>query len=133
MCHWESIHNSVVPAIEAILYSALRRRTEGKPHPVATDLEETLLSVWRQALIEGGKAVVLEGKRYPVKRTNRSRLSQVDFEFEGEKLRGLEQNPNTNSRWALLAREGQTVMQFLKAGKYIANVADGKVQFYGRR
>jgi hypothetical protein len=48
-------------------------------------------------------------------------------------LRGLEQNPNTNSRWAQLAREGKKVMQFLSDGRYIANIVDGKLQFYGRR
>jgi len=47
-------------------------------------------------------------------------------------LRGLEQNPKTNSRWARLAREGKKVMQFLRDGRYVANVLDGKVQFYGR-
>jgi hypothetical protein len=97
------------------------------------DLEEALISVWRQALVEDSRTVILEGKRYPVKRTSKSRLRQVDFEFAGEKLRGLEQNPITKSRWAQLAREGQKVMQFLNAGKYVANVADGKLQFYGRR
>ena len=99
---------------------------------MATKLEEALISVWRQALVEGARFVTLEGKRYPVKCTSRSRLREVDFEFEGERLRGLEQNPNTNSRWAKLAREGRKVMQFLNAGKYVANVADGKLQFYGR-
>ena len=44
----------------------------------------------------------------------------------------LEQNPNTNSRWAQLAREGKKVMQFLSGGKYVANVVDGKAQVYGR-
>jgi hypothetical protein len=48
-------------------------------------------------------------------------------------LRGLEQNPNTNSRWAQLAREGKQVTQFLSDGRYIANVIDGELQFYGRR
>jgi len=48
-------------------------------------------------------------------------------------LRGLEQNPNTKSRWAQLAREGKKIMQFLNEGRYIANVIDGKAQFYGRR
>lgn len=96
------------------------------------DLEETLISVWRQALIEESRTVTLDGRHYPVKRTNRSRLRQVDFEFQGGRLRGLEQNPNTNSRWAQLARGGQRVMQFLNAGRYIANVVDGKSQFYGR-
>jgi len=56
----------------------------------------------------------------------------VDPEFEGQRLRGLEQNPKTSSRWAQLAREGKKVMQFLSDRRYIANVVDGKVQFYGR-
>jgi len=56
----------------------------------------------------------------------------VDFKFEGQRFRGLEQNPKTSSRWAQLAREGKKVMQFLIGRKYIANVVDGKVQFYGR-
>ena len=100
---------------------------------MAAELEEVLVSVWRQALVEDARFVTLAGKRYSVKRTSKSRLRQVDFDFEGEQLRGLEQNPNTNSRWAQLAREGQKVMQFLNAGSYVANVAGGKVQFYGRR
>jgi hypothetical protein len=97
------------------------------------NLEETLISVWRQALVEEVRNVTLDGKHFPVKRTSRSRLRQVDFEFDGERLRGLEQNPTTNSRWARLAREGKKVMQFLNAGRYIANVADGKPQFYARQ
>jgi hypothetical protein len=60
-------------------------------------------------------------------------LQEVDFRFEVQTLRGLEQNPNTNSRWAKLAREGTKVMQFLSDGRYIANVANGKLQFYERR
>jgi hypothetical protein len=48
-------------------------------------------------------------------------------------LRGLEQNPNTGSRWAELARAGKKVMQFLDNGRYLANVVDGEVKFYGRR
>lgn len=99
---------------------------------MAASLEETLISVWRQALVENATAVILESGSYPVRRTSRSRLREVDFEFEGQRLRGLEQNPKTSSRWAQLAREGKKVMQFLIDRKYIANVVDGKVQFYGR-
>ena len=89
---------------------------------MAASLEEVLISVWRQALIENARTITLES----------GRLREVDFEFDGQTLRGLEQNPNTNSRWAQLAREGKKVMQFLNGGKYIANVVDGKVRFYGR-
>jgi hypothetical protein len=95
-------------------------------------LEETLLSVWRQALVDEVGRVDIEGKIYPVERTARRRLRQVDFRFEGRELRGLEQNPETRSRWAKLAREGKRVMQFLEKGAYIAVVVDGKIRWYGR-
>lgn len=95
-------------------------------------LEEALLSVWRQALEENANLVELDGQRFPVRRTARQRLRQVDFEFEHESLRGVEQNPDTRSRWATLARQGQKVMQFMSGGRYLANVAAGQVTFYGK-
>lgn len=99
---------------------------------MATSLEETLISVWREALVENAKSVELENRSFPVRRTRRSRLREVDFQFEGHQLRGLERNPDTASRWAQLAREGKKVMQFLRQRRYIAVVVDGKLQFYGR-
>jgi hypothetical protein len=48
----------------------------------------------------------------------------------GELHGALEQNPNTKSRWAKLAREGQQVMQFLEGDRYIAVVVDGKIHIY---
>ena len=99
---------------------------------MATSLEQTLISVWRQALVEEAKAVSIDGPGFPVRKTSRSRLREVDFEFEDQVLRGLEQNPKTASRWAKLAREGKKVMQFLVDRQYVASVVDGKVQFYGR-
>jgi hypothetical protein len=99
---------------------------------MTASLEETLISVWRQALVEDSTTVSLEGGSYPVRRTSRSKLREVDFEFEGQRLRGLEQNPKTGSRWAQLAREGKKIMQFLSDRRYIANVVDGQVEFYGR-
>ena len=53
--------------------------------------------------------------------------------FEGNEIRGLEQNPQTKSRWAQLAQAGKKVMQFLGGGRYVANAVDGKVTPYGRR
>ncbi len=99
---------------------------------MAASLEDVLISVWRQTLVEEGRTVTVEGGSFPVRRTSRSRLREVDFRFEGKTLRGLEQNPKTTSRWARLAQEGKKVMQFLDAGRYIAVVVDGKVQFYGK-
>ncbi len=93
-------------------------------------LAEALAAVWRQALAENASLVELEGRRYPVRRTPRRRLRQVDFEFAGEALRGIEQNPETQSRWAEMARAGKKVMQFTAGGRYLGNVAEGKVTFY---
>jgi len=81
----------------------------------------------------GSKSVALEGRSFLVRETSRSKLREVDFEFQGQMLRALEQNPNTSSRWAQMAREGRRVMQFLSGGRYIANVVDGKVHLYDRK
>ncbi len=93
-------------------------------------LEEALVAVWRQALVENANLVELGGRRYPVRRTQRRRLRQVDFECEGEPLRGIEQNPETKSRWAEMARAGKKVMQFTSGGRFIGNVAEGKITLY---
>jgi len=95
--------------------------------------EETLIEVWRQTLVENADMVVLGTERYPVRRTPKRRLRQVDFVFDGNEIRGLEQNPDTKSRWAQMARSGKKVMQFLSEGQYVANVVDGKVTLYGGR
>ena len=97
------------------------------------DLKETLIDVWRQALVEGAGHIVLGTERYFVRRTPKRGLRQVDFMFEGKEIRGLEQSPETKTRWGQMARSGKKVMQFLSAGRYLANVADGKVTLYGLR
>jgi hypothetical protein len=97
---------------------------------MATSLEDALISVWRQVLVENAKTVTLNDESYPVRRTSRSKLREVDFQCEGTALRGVEQNATTNSRWAKLAQEGKKVMQFLSDGRYVANVVDGKVTRY---
>src|SRR5712691_7170754 len=94
-------------------------------------LEQALKAVWRQALVERARTVELDGQSYPVRSTPRRGLAQVDFTLEGREIRALEQNPDTKSRWAQLARSGKKVMQFLEGGRYIANVAAGEVNVYG--
>jgi hypothetical protein len=76
--------------------------------------------------------VALGGKHYSVRITPRKSLRQVDFIFDGNEIHGLEQNSDTKSRWAEMARAGKKVMQFLSEGRYVANVVDGKVTLYGR-
>ena len=95
--------------------------------------EETLIAVWRQALVDEADAVKLGAERYPVTRSKAKRLRQVAFAFDGNTIMGIEQNPKTKSRWAAIARSGKKVMQFIQDGSYIAVVADGKVTLYGKR
>jgi len=97
----------------------------------ASPFDQALTEVWRQSLVENATAVELESNRYPVRRTPKRGLRQVDFIFERNEIRGLEQNPDTRSEWAKLARSGKKVMQFLSEGRYVANVVDGKVTLYG--
>jgi len=85
--------------------------------------EQTLVDVWRQVLLENASVIRI---------TPRKSLRQVDFVFDGNEIRGLEQNPNTKSRWAQMARSGKKVMQFLSQDRYLANVVDGKLTLYGR-
>jgi hypothetical protein len=55
---------------------------------MTTNFEETLRSVWRQALVEDCKTVTFEGVHYSVRPTIRSKLLEVDFRFEEQTLRG---------------------------------------------
>jgi hypothetical protein len=98
-----------------------------------SSFEETLISVWRQALVEHADAVKLGAERYPVAKSKAKRLRQVAFVFDGNTIMGIEQNPKTKSRWAAIARSGKKVMQFIQDGRYVAVVADGKVTLYGKR
>jgi hypothetical protein len=93
-------------------------------------LGETLISVWQQALAGDAAAVTVDGRWYAVTRTRSRGLRIVEFEYGGRRLTGIEQNPETSSRWALLARQGRRVMQFSLERKYFANVTDGKLMRY---
>jgi hypothetical protein len=93
----------------------------------------TLIEVWQQALVENADVVVLGTEHSPVRQAPKRRLRQIDFVFDGNEIRGLEQNPETKSQWAQMARAGKKVMQFLSGGRYVANVVDGKVTLYGTR
>jgi hypothetical protein len=94
---------------------------------MADSFDEVVISVWRQILVQNAKIVQLDGKRYLVKRSSRHHFRQVDFTFNGQGLRGIEQNPGFGSRRAKLAREGKKDMQFLRNGRYVAVVVDGQV------
>jgi len=99
-------------------------------------LDEILLEIWRLALVVGAQEFEVDGRTLRVRATSRSRLKQVDFTFQGRALRGIEQNPDTASRWAQMARKGARIMQFTEVapgqfrGRFFANVADGKINWY---
>ena len=57
----------------------------------------------------------------------------MDFVLYGNEIRGLEQNPETKSRWAQTAQAGKKVIQFASEGRYVANVVDGKLNLYVKR
>ncbi len=61
-------------------------------------------------------------------------MTVVVFVFDGNMFMGIEQNPNTKSRWPQLARSGKKVMQFIEGGgRYVAVVAHGKVLLSGKQ
>ena len=93
-------------------------------------LGETLIEVWRQVLVEGKSRIELEGKSYPVTTTRAKKLRMVLFDYAPYHIDGIEQNPETGSRWALLAREGKRVMQFGFGRRYMGNVSEGKLVRY---
>ncbi len=74
-------------------------------------LGEALISAWRQALAEGKTAVELEGENYGVIVLRAKKLRMVEFSFGSTRIVGIEQNPKTSSRWAILARKGNRIMQ----------------------
>ena len=94
------------------------------------NLGETLVSVSQQVLVEEVKSVEVAGRPYRVTRTKARGLRVVDFDYEGRRITGIEQNPDTGSRWAVLARQGERVMQFSTGGRYYAVVAEGKLTRY---
>jgi hypothetical protein len=94
-------------------------------------IEDALKLVWRQALIEGAKEVTVGGASYAVTVLKAKRLRQVYFKVGDAEIVAVEQNPNTKSRWAEMARAGKKVMQFMQDNRYFAVVADGKCILYG--
>ena len=104
----------------------MSRTPPHKPRARRRTLSEVLVSVWRQVLVDGQAEVVLARRRYPVGFTKHKHLRSVSFPYGRRRFFGIEQNPDTESRWAALARAGKPVMQFSHDGQYVANVSEGK-------
>ena len=93
-------------------------------------LVETLVSVWQQSLADGQERVDLGRESYPVTVFRAKKLRSVNFRYGELGIIGIEQSPKTESRWAVLAREGKRIMQFRCEGRYVANVCEGKLFRY---
>ena len=85
------------------------------------NLEGWALRVY-DAAYAGKKSVEVEEKRYPVRNTSNLGLRVV---YAGE-FRFLEQNPEKDSRWGEMVREGHKIVWVIKNGDYVAQVRDGK-------
>ena len=94
-------------------------------------LEQTLISVWQQALIDEKSVIEIGDVPYRAAKTSSKRLRSVDFDYGEWRISGIEQNPQTASRWADLARKGQRIMQFSTAVRYIGVVHEGRLTRYG--
>jgi hypothetical protein len=82
--------------------------------PLAISLQQALIATLRQALVENANEVELDTERYPIGLTPKRSLRQVDIVFEGNKIRGLEQNPETKSQRAEIGavrQKGDAVCQ----------------------
>jgi hypothetical protein len=89
---------------------------------MTANFSEVLIEVWRQALVDKSDTVKLGSESYMVTQSKAKRLRQVEVVFEGKTIIGIEQNPNTKSKWAQEARAGKKVMQFIQEGLYVAVV-----------
>ena len=69
-------------------------------------LEAALISAWQQMLVEASSKVELEGKEYPVTMSRAKRVRMTEFGIGPFHVAAIEQNPQTGSHWAALAREG---------------------------
>jgi len=93
-------------------------------------LSVDLVEIWRQAIAEGRDVVDLRGEKYRVTTTRSKGLRVVVLIHDGQQIEGIEQNPETKSRWAAMAREGKRIMQFRVHGRYIGNVCEGTLLRY---
>jgi hypothetical protein len=67
----------------------------------------------------------------PSLRTPNLKLGKQIFSSSGRSYVALQQNPNTGSHWAQLARQGSDVVQFRDgSGKYVAVSVNGRVTAY---
>ncbi len=79
-------------------------------------LSDVLLDVWSQVLLHNSNIVRLGSEQFSVSTSKNRRFRHVEFTFGGKTIVGIQQNPDTKSNWAKMARAGIKVMQFIQGG-----------------
>ena len=93
-------------------------------------LAQLLVKIWTDVLVERRSTVAVGADFVPVRSTRNKGLACVTFRYADLTLDGIEQNPETKSRWAKLARDGKKILQFSCRGRYVGNVCDGVLTRY---
>jgi len=88
---------------------------------MSEDLRETAVKVYT-AIFESEDSVEVEGVTYLIEKTSKSNLRSVEI----DELTFIEQNPNKDSKWAQMAREGHQIMWVMKGRQYIARMMDAE-------
>jgi hypothetical protein len=84
-------------------------------------IDQVALHVYH-AVFENQESVMIEGERYPVRKTPRLGLRIV----EAGKYVFLEQNPEKDSRFGAMARQGRKILWVIEDGDYTAFMMDGE-------
>ena len=84
-------------------------------------IDEVALHVYH-AMFGNQESVMIEGKRYPIRKTHRLGLRIV----EAGQYVFLEQNPEKDSRFGAMARKGKKILCVIEDGDYAAFVMDGE-------
>ena len=94
--------------------------------------QQTLVDVWRQALVENVDVVELDGKRFRFASLPGKACGRLISFLTGTRFAGWSRariRNHVGRRWHAL---GKKVMQFLSDDRHVANVVDGKVTLYSR-
>jgi hypothetical protein len=81
--------------------------------------------------VDEADVVKLGSERYLFTPSNAKRPRQIRFAADGNSIVGTEQNLKTKPRWAAIASSGNKVIEFIRDGRYVAVVTDGKVMLQG--
>jgi hypothetical protein len=105
----------------------LPRRSYQTHLKMTADFSEVLIDVWHQALVDKSETVRLGAESFRVTQSKAKRLRQIEFVFEGKTIIGIQQNPNTKSKWAEQARAGKKVSSSFRMGGMSRLLQRGKL------